>query len=54
VPARLRAPVGSALYGPTPAHSTAIDVPFLGVLYVKDTRITRETIYYNSKLAYGS
>jgi len=24
------------------------------VLYVKDTRITRETIYYNSKLAYGS
>jgi len=24
------------------------------VLYVKDTRITRETIYYNSNLAYGS
>ena len=42
------------LHGPTPAHSTAIDVPIIAVLNVKDTRITRETIYYNPKLAYES
>jgi ketosteroid isomerase-like protein len=41
-------------YGPTPAHSSPIDVPFVTVLYVKDARITRETIYYNPRLAYGS
>jgi ketosteroid isomerase-like protein len=46
--------VAYTLYGPTPAHTTAIDVPFLGVLYVKDARITREAIYYSSMLAYGS
>ena len=46
--------VAYTLFGPTPAHTTAIDVPIIGVLYVKDTRITRETIYYNPKLAYGS
>lgn len=41
-------------HGPTPAHTSPIDVPFITVLYVKDARITRETVYYNPKLAYGS
>ena len=41
-------------HGPTPAHSSPIDVPFITVLHVKDARITQETIYYNPKLAYGS
>jgi ketosteroid isomerase-like protein len=41
-------------HGPTPAHSSPIDVTFITVLHVKDARITRETIYYNPKLAYGS
>ena len=41
-------------HGPTPAHSSPIDVPFITVLHVKDARITRETIYYNPKLALGS
>ncbi len=45
--------VAYTLRGPTPAHSSPIDVPFIGVLHVKDARITRETIYYNPKLAYG-
>ena len=41
------------LHGPTPAHSSPIDVPFVAVLHIKDARITQETIYYNPKLAYG-
>jgi ketosteroid isomerase-like protein len=41
-------------YGTTPAHSAPIDMPFITVLYVKDAQITRETIYYNPRLAYGS
>jgi ketosteroid isomerase-like protein len=41
-------------HGATPAHSSPIDVPMITVLHVKDTRITRETLYYNPKLAYGS
>jgi ketosteroid isomerase-like protein len=41
-------------HGPTPAHSSPIDVPMITVLHVKDARITRETVYYNPKLAYGS
>jgi len=41
-------------YGRTPAHSSPIDVPFITVLYVKDGQITRETVYYNPRLAYGS
>jgi hypothetical protein len=45
--------VAFTLHGPTPAHSTAIDVPMIAVLNVKDARITREAIYYNPKLAYG-
>ncbi len=46
--------VAYTLYGPTPAHRTALDVPIVGVLHVEDALITRETIYYNPKLAYGS
>lgn len=41
-------------HGPTPAHSSPIDVPFITVLHFNDARITRETIYYNPKLALGS
>jgi ketosteroid isomerase-like protein len=41
-------------HGPTPAHSSPIDVPMITVLHVKDARIIRETVYYNPKLAYGS
>ena len=41
-------------HGPTPAHSSPIDVPFITVLHINDARITRETIYYNPKLALGS
>jgi ketosteroid isomerase-like protein len=41
-------------YGPTPAQSSPIDLPMITVLHVKDARITRETVYYNPKLAYGS
>jgi len=39
--------VAYTLRGPTPAHCSPIDVPFIGVLHVKDARISRETIYYN-------
>jgi ketosteroid isomerase-like protein len=41
------------LHGPTPAHSSPIDVPFVTVLHVEDARIIKETIYYNPTLAYG-
>lgn len=40
-------------HGPTPAHSSPIDVPMITVLHVKDARITQETVYYNPKVAYG-
>lgn len=46
--------LGYTFHGPTPAHSSPIDVPFITVLHVKDARITQETIYYNPRLAYGS
>ena len=46
--------VAYTLHGPTPAHSSPIDVPMITVLHVNDTQITRETLYYNPKLAYGS
>ncbi len=45
--------VAYTLHGPTPAHTSPIDVPFITVLHVKDARIIQETIYYNPKLAYG-
>lgn len=41
-------------HGPTPAHSSPIDVPMITVLYVQDARITKEIVYYNPRLAYGS
>lgn len=46
--------VAYTFHGPTPAHSEPIDVPMIAVLHVKDSRIARETLYYNPKLAYGS
>lgn len=45
--------VAFTLYGPTPASSSPIDVPMIAVLRVNDSSVTRETIYYNPKVAYG-
>ena len=45
--------VGWTMFGPTPGHPAPVNMPGISVLHVKDGRITRETVFYNTTAAYG-
>jgi ketosteroid isomerase-like protein len=46
--------VAYTLYATPPSRSTPTDIPFVTVLHVRDGHISAETIYYNTKVVFGS